>query len=549
MRDLLVAADFSLLADESTDEAGRAQLSMFVRFIEITTNLPKEEFICVHKLGASKTSEAIMIEIEEMFVEKHINKSFIRFSGLDGTNCMSGVQNGLQRRIQHISPYAFYINCRNHRLALCLVHLLKEYVDLSAVDILLLSIWKTFKYSSVKQAIFENAQVLEGMPPLKILKACTTRWLTHGDTSVRVISRFRPLVAALDTIFTERKDPEAKGIRDQLLSPNIILMLLLLAEVLGPINLFCKSLQTQNLNYGLVVVKFKRLITRLERIEEELSNHGSLDTELKYFNQESDLLGFSAEAMSLARHTRADAVVQTDADISDYITNFLSTFGKPLVNDLMTEIEKAMEETSPVLSVFDLFNPESLDKSHATRKQYAVTLCEHYGRPLTDSFHGQSNVALPIINEVEALSELDGFAETFDHTVNLINEKEKQKVVKLVAEGALPSGNARSYLSEHIPTSADVYKIMSMDESPKIYKHLMHLYQISLLIPPSTANVERGFSIMNLLCTPLRSSLSETSLDRLMRICINGPETLSEEQLEELVDDFKKMRDNRRLDL
>lgn len=77
----------------------------------------------------------------------------------------------------------------------------------------------------------------------------------------------------------------------------------------------------------------------------------------------------------------------------------------------------------------------------------------------------------------------------------------------------------------------------------------MHLFRISLLIPPSTANVERGFSVMNLLCTPLRSSLSENSLDRLMRICINGPETLSEEQLEELVDDFKKKRDNRRLDL
>ena len=257
---------------------------------------------------------------------------------MDGTNCMSGVQNGLQRRIQHVSPYAFYINCGNHRLALCLVHLLKEYTDLSAVDILLLSIWKIFKYSSVKQAIFENAQILEGMPPLKILKACTTRWLTHGETSIRVIC-FRPLVAALDTIFTERKDPVAKGVRDQLLSPNIILMMLLLAEVLVPINLFCKFLQTRNLNYGLVMAKFKRLITRLERIAEELSNHASLDTELKYFKQANDLLGFSAEAMSLARNTRSAVVAQTDADIDNHISNFLlSTVGKPLVNDLITEI-------------------------------------------------------------------------------------------------------------------------------------------------------------------------------------------------------------------
>ena len=88
-----------------------------------------------------------------------------------------------------------------------------------------------------------------------------------------------------------------------------------------------------------------------------------------------------------------------------------------------------------------------------------------------------------------------------------------------------------------------------MDESSPLFRNMMHLYQISLLIPPSTANVERGFSVMNLLCTPLHSSLNKNSLDRFMRICINGQEKLTDGQLEELVDDFKNKRDNRHLDL
>ena len=67
-----MSSDFSLLADESTDEAGRSQLAIFVRFIDPTTNLPTEQF-SVRKLGPSKTSEAIMMELEEMFEEKHIN--------------------------------------------------------------------------------------------------------------------------------------------------------------------------------------------------------------------------------------------------------------------------------------------------------------------------------------------------------------------------------------------------------------------------------------------------------------------------------------------
>ena len=327
---LRAAGDFALLTDESTDEAGRARLSIFSRFVDGIMHTPKEEFICIRKLGASKTSEAIMQKLEEMFIDKTVEKTLIRFSGMDGTNCMSGTRNGLQRRIQHVSTYALYMNCRNHRLALCLVHLLKKYDNLVAVDSLLLAIWKKFKYSSIKQAVFENAQIVEGMQPLKILKACTTRWLTHGDTSVRVISRFGPLVAVLDNLFHEKKDPEAKGTHDQLLTPDIILMLLLLAEVLVPINMFCKFLQTRNLNYGLVVNKFQRLVNKLERIKDELPNHNSVKTDLKHVKRASERLHISAEQMELASKRRSNTVT-FGQEVSEKVAVFIRTVGEPLI--------------------------------------------------------------------------------------------------------------------------------------------------------------------------------------------------------------------------
>ena len=139
---------------------------------------------------------------------------------------MSGEQKGLQRLIRHTAPHSQYLNCRNHRLALCLVHLIPCYQKLQ-LDGVLLSLWKTFKYSSIKQAIFEQAQPASKLKPLKILKSCTTRWFIHGESCIRIISRFHPLIDALDVIFFERGDTEAKGVRDQLLEPNLLLMLLL----------------------------------------------------------------------------------------------------------------------------------------------------------------------------------------------------------------------------------------------------------------------------------------------------------------------------------
>ena len=47
----------------------------------------------------------------------------------------------------------------------------------------------------------------------------------------------------------KRGDAEDKGVRDQLLQPEIICMLLLHAEVLSLVNIFSKHLQTSTLLY------------------------------------------------------------------------------------------------------------------------------------------------------------------------------------------------------------------------------------------------------------------------------------------------------------
>ena len=141
-----------------------------------------------------------------MYHNKHLESKnpdslCIPFSELVGTNAMSREQKGLQRLIHHTAPHSQYLNCRNHRLALCLVHLIPCYQNLLELDGVLFSLWKMLKYSSIKQAIFEQAQEASNIKPLKVLKACTTRWLSHGESCIRIISWFHPLIDALDVIF------------------------------------------------------------------------------------------------------------------------------------------------------------------------------------------------------------------------------------------------------------------------------------------------------------------------------------------------------------
>ena len=82
------------------------------------------------------------------------------------------------------------------------------------LDGILLSIWKLFHYRSIKLTIFEQAQAMAEVQSIKIIKPCTTRWLTHGEATSRVILRFEPILDALGTIVNEKVDTDAKGVGD-----------------------------------------------------------------------------------------------------------------------------------------------------------------------------------------------------------------------------------------------------------------------------------------------------------------------------------------------
>ncbi|KAH3883363.1 hypothetical protein DPMN_007343 [Dreissena polymorpha] len=65
---------------------------------------------------------------------------------------------------------------------------------------------------------------------------------------------------------------------------------------------------------------------------------------------------------------------------------------------------------------------------------------------------------------------------------------------------------------------------------------MFQLVQLMCIIPTSTAVVERGFSTMHLLCSPLRSTLfTQTKLTHLMLTCIDIT-------LEELCEAFKNRK-------
>ena len=252
-----------------------------------------------------------------------------------------------------------------------------------------------FKYSSIKQAIFEQAQESLNLKPLKVLKACTTRWLTHGESCIRIISRFHPLIDALDVIFFERGDAEAKGVRDQLLEPNLLLMLLLLAEVLNLINILSKCLQTSTLVYASITAKVNNLIEKLHIIKDSLSDPQVADSKLKFFNRAVSFLHISGQRNHLGRELRGrDKASQQEP--SALIKKFLAEIGYSFVDDLISEIKEALVVDNPILEAFNIFSIETQSEEYS--REHMHILCNHYGDQINDIYQGDSTPAEAIIS-------------------------------------------------------------------------------------------------------------------------------------------------------
>ena len=114
MSRLITATDFSILTDETIDVSVRTELATFVRYIDSDSNDVKEEFLGQVQIKGNKDAAQICGKISELFHDKGTELSNMQFSGLDGTNSMSGEITGLQQQLHHLSPHMKYIKLQSY---------------------------------------------------------------------------------------------------------------------------------------------------------------------------------------------------------------------------------------------------------------------------------------------------------------------------------------------------------------------------------------------------------------------------------------------------
>ena len=129
---------------------------------------------------------------------------------MDGCSTMAAIYHGVRSYLEQCSGHLVYIHFRNHRLALCFTHLIPKYDDFVKFDSLLLNLYLLLKNSTVTSNIFKEIPNACGLKLLKLMKAVTTRWLSHRKAVERVLDPYEALVASLDAIYLRKKEPAVR---------------------------------------------------------------------------------------------------------------------------------------------------------------------------------------------------------------------------------------------------------------------------------------------------------------------------------------------------
>ena len=123
-------------------------------------------------------------------------------------------------------------------------HLIPWHKPFKNFDGLLLNLYLLLKNSSAKTSIFNEIQQSYNQPSLKLIKAATTRWLSHGRAAQRILDRYQALVEALETMYGRKQEPAVSGVMQELVKAETAATFCFLSDVLECTNSLQVFLQT-----------------------------------------------------------------------------------------------------------------------------------------------------------------------------------------------------------------------------------------------------------------------------------------------------------------
>lgn len=462
--DLLRNNVFSLCEDESTDLSNQKSLCLVVRIcINFEINDLFFGLLNVEKCDAL----SLYYLIVNHFNNNNINykQNMIGFAA-DGAAVMTGKTHSVAQLLKKDIPDLFIIKCVCHSLALC-----SSYACLklpSAVETLARDVYNYLSNSPKRLGQFKEIQKILEIKLLNILHPCQTRWLSLETVVNRLLDLCEPLKIYFAFAVNIDQIDTAKNILNNLNEINQV-YLSFLKYMLGIINNINKMFQSET-------SEIQNLYAQIERLLKIIMSN--------FLKNE---------------------ILKCELNLIDYKNkiNFLETKNIYLGTFANNLIEKS-----------NLNNNEILNITNNCINFY-IELCDQILKrfDFSDKFKSLTTINPSFIMN----NNIDSLFQILKEFPNLINEEDVQTIDSEFRE--LKLIDLKNIINQSDLTLLSFWKQISEIKSVNcnyLFPKLSSFIQKILVLPHSSANVERIFSHVNLNKTKQRNRLEPDTLEGIL---------------------------------
>ncbi|CAH2086585.1 unnamed protein product [Euphydryas editha] len=239
---------FSLILDESTDISVMKCLGIAIRYFSNSQNKVLSTFLAltpVTKADAKGLAEAIINTLND----NNLKLKNLVGIGTDNASVMTGVNNGLHQILkrEHGLPNLVLVRCVCHSLQLAVSHASEKTLPRN-IEYIIRETYNWFSLSPKRQD--EYRQIYEtincGSQPLKILKMCTTRWLSIFPAVSRILQQWDELKLHFSLCKVKENCYTAELLHAMFEDGSNLLYMTYIQSILGEVQTALKVFESEN---------------------------------------------------------------------------------------------------------------------------------------------------------------------------------------------------------------------------------------------------------------------------------------------------------------
>ena len=513
IRKKLLRVNFiAILIDGTTDRAVKEQEVLYVVFVDPDSHKPTlGYFECLELSDLDQTADGMMEAIKRSFKHNNLENLWkkIIYLSADGASVNSGKDSGLIAKLQEENEWILFVWCFSHRLELALKDALADFTK--PVDESLMHLYYLYQKSSKKlrelKKLFKDIKgdfemFGDGVKPVK---STGTRWIDHRLRAMeRVIDKFGLYTRHLGDFISREKNGKnratVQGKLNKLLEAQVILRSAFLRDILTPAKVFSLITQKENPNIIEIVEsvektkkEYKKLLRKFRQNKDLVFELPALKSVVSEIEGNADIDGEPLyHGQKVAHYGRAKQYI---ADHCCFlIESIIQCYENRYYFDTRTDIPNALTNDHLVLHICKILNsalwpslPQDDDHDEDILKVQLLSLKKVF----------RQFSSMDIFRDVKEEDVVDEYIE----------------IVRFV----------QVYFDfENIDQFELWHKILLQCKDTNKWSAVKLVIEICLCTPCSNASLERFFNQLKIVKTDQRTTLSDNSLNSILRIKLRG---------------------------